>query len=81
MELEEKDRPVHLALKQEFLLQKIEDITTNPGARAAARAELERLQALTITDQISLFATTEPESGPEVEDEQDNVQEKESERG
>jgi hypothetical protein len=81
MELEEKGRPVHLALKQEFLAQKIEDPTTTPGTRVAARAELERLQALTITDQISLFATTEPESGPEVEDEQDNVQEKESERG
>jgi tetratricopeptide (TPR) repeat protein len=73
-ELEDKTRPVHLALRQELLQQKIDDITTSPGARAHARAELERLRTPAVGDQVSLFTTAEPETAEEDDEQSESEQ-------
>lgn len=66
----DKDAPVHLALRMEILEQKIADLTTTPGARATATAELETVRGKAKSTNIGLFAEAdeEPEIGDTGED-------------
>lgn len=78
-ELADHTRAVTLALRREILQQKIDDLTTTPGVRAEAKAELERLKAATMadttSDQISLFTAPDEESADGTDDnEQDTTE-------
>jgi Flp pilus assembly protein TadD len=55
-QIEEKQRGVHQALRQEILQQLVADLSVTPGQRADAKRELEAIQNAG-TDQVSLFAT------------------------
>jgi hypothetical protein len=57
--LEDKNSPVHVALRMEILEQKIGDLKTTPGARAAAQDELEHLRATTAPIDASVHALIE----------------------
>ena len=65
--IEDKSSPVHIGLRFEVLQQKIADLTTPPGARANAQADLQSIQKNNV---IPLFGSdTEP--GVEVDQEVD----------
>jgi tetratricopeptide (TPR) repeat protein len=49
--LEDKSSPVHVALRMNILEQQMEDLTTTPGERAVAKAELEKIRAEVNPDQ------------------------------
>jgi tetratricopeptide (TPR) repeat protein len=62
----DKDAPVHVALRMEILEQKIADLTTSPGVRAVATAELGTIQGKAKSPNIGLFAEVDEE--PELAD-------------
>lgn len=66
--LEEKERPVHVALRREILQQKVGDLNISPGERAAAAGELAHLSASSGLDQVALFTAEPDEELPDAED-------------
>ena len=59
-QIEDKSSPVHLGLRFEILQQKIADLTTSPGARSDAQAEIQSIQKNTVNP--SFGEDTEPDA-------------------
>jgi hypothetical protein len=65
-----RTRRFTLPLRMEILEQKIADVTTSPGARASATAELEVVRGRATSTNIGLFADIDDEPGvPDAESE------------
>ena len=69
-QLEEKFRPVHVALRAEILAQEISDPSVGPGKRAEANAELDGIKAtLGWTQALVFLADDDGGDGPDESDE------------
>jgi uncharacterized protein HemY len=60
--IDDKQSPVHVALRTEILERKIADLRTSPGERVQAQGELDRIRASMVDHNIGLYAESEPEA-------------------